>query len=205
MRTRLGRILVAIALLAGLLAPGVAQAGAKSDIDFRIKAGKHGDSTRGSGLRCFQFKTKVDRTLRFQVLFTSGMTYNLNSADQFDWCKAMGITGINIHKNSIRLGWRWLPSENRMELGFYGYIKKQRISKPLVKVALNTWVNVEMRFHRNGLRVTAGGVTHEVNQSLGLSRWFPTSTWMLKTAYFGGNQTAPAELKHIRVRGIDLD
>ena len=116
MRTKLGRILVAVALLAGLLAPSAAQAGARSDIDFRIKAGKHGDSTRGSGLRCFQFKTKVDRTLRFQVLFTSGMTYNLNSADQFDWCKVMGSRASASTRTASawagggsrpRTGWSW--------------------------------------------------------------------------------------------------
>ena len=56
------------------------------------------------------------------------------------------------------LGWRWLPSEQKVELGFYGYLKGQRVSQALAKVDLGRWVDIEIRFHKNGLALEADGL-----------------------------------------------
>lgn len=182
---RLG--VAALALFA--LAAGLAYAA--DEITFAIPAGKHGDAG-GLGLRKPQFKRHVDRTLTFKARFTDSAAYvTALPSNQGDWNKLMGISTNRIHRNSIRLGWRWLPGESLMQLGFYGYIKGERISAALTKVPLNEWVDVSLRLHNDGLTATAGGVSYIKLAGLGLSRVIPTMTWVLQTAYFGGDETAP--------------
>lgn len=199
--------IAALLLLLGTAAP--ASAGALSNITFRIKKGKHGDSNGlKSGLKCMQFKTRVDRTLRFQVKFHSNAAYTTaSSSNQSDNNKCMGITGVNIHGDSIRLGWSYNLSTQKMRLTFYGYANGQRISQPLTEVNLNQWVDVELRMHRGGLSAKANGASFAVNRNLKFSRWFPTLTFMLKTCYFGGDETQPnnsdmnVSVRNISIRG----
>lgn len=197
---------IAFALLVSCFVVAVAgrEAGAQTtlrDADFRIRRGDHDDSTSG-GLKLFCLGTRLDRTVAFQVSFPPSAAYRTgNPANQLDWNKVMGITTPRIHHNSIRLGWRWLPAEDRMELGFYGYIRGRRIDQAIAKVRLDEWVDCEIRLHRGGLAVRVGSARHERNESLGLSSFFPTPTWVLRTAYFGGDEPAPHDMV-VRVRSI---
>jgi hypothetical protein len=191
----------ALALLAAITLCSVALAATLPDTTFLIRAGQHEDSTPGS-IAAFCFGTHMDRTLSFQVLFPASAAYvTVDAANQLDWNKVMGITTLLIQRNSIRLGWRWLPPEGKFELGFYGYLKGQRIMQPLVKVLPGAWTDVTLEMHRDRLVAEAGGVRHEARGNLGLSMFFPTPTWVLKTAYFGGDETAPHDMQ-VFVRGI---
>jgi len=198
------RTLETLALTAFLVLLGAGEAAAQTtlrDADFRIRAGDHDDSTSG-GLKLFCLGTRLDRSVSFQVLFPASAAYRTSAAaNQLDWNKVMGITTLRIHHNSIRLGWRWLPSEDRMELGFYGYIRGRRIDQAIARVRLDEWVDVELRLHRGGLAVRVGSARYERAESLGLSSIFPTPTWILRTAYFGGDETAPHDMT-VRVRSI---
>jgi hypothetical protein len=194
--------LATLIAFATALAPAEAHAATLPDATFTINQGKHESGSILSGPRLFCLSTRVDRTVSFKVLFTSTCEYQTqNAANQGDWNKVMGITTLDIHKNSIRLGWRWLPAERKIELGFYGYAKGQRIMQPLTKVNLDEWATVELRMHRGGLSAVANGTRHEVSQSLGFSSFFPTPTWVLRTAYFGGDETAPHAMT-LRVKEI---
>ncbi|MHC4829460.1 MAG: hypothetical protein ACYTFT_03755 [Planctomycetota bacterium] len=197
--------IAALLLLLGTAAP--ASAGALSNITFRIKPGKHGDSNGlKSGLKCMQFKTRVNRTLRFQVKFHPNSAYTTRSAsNQSDNNKCMGITTTNFHGGSLRLGWAYNPTNNKMRLRFYGYMKGQRISHELTQVNLNEWVNVELQMNRDFLRASANGASFTKNGSMGFSRGFPTLTFMLKTCYFGGDETQPnSSDMNISVRNISI-
>src|SRR5438309_7696089 len=78
----------------------------------------------------------VDRALRFRATFAADAAYaTANPANQSDWNKLMGLTTDRIHKNSIRLGWRWNPRTSRVELGFYGYLNGARFMSTLTDVA----------------------------------------------------------------------
>jgi hypothetical protein len=190
----------------GLVVPGTAQAG--DSTTFLIKKGHHDCTSYLLGLRALQVKTKVDRTVSFRGYFPDNATYTTASpGNQSDWNKLMGITTNLIHKNSIRLGWAWRPpsqgdtNSGKMALGFYGYIKGQRISQEITRVPLKTPFTCTLRMHNGGLSVTVNGIEHKRDLSLGFSNVIPTMTWMLQTAYFGGDEKAPHDI-NIRVEEI---
>jgi len=196
------RLLAAAAIAAALVlfAGPKALAAFFGDIDFRIRRGAHDSTPRGITDICVA--TRTNRTLTYQILFTPSCAYTTaQPGNQLDWNKAPGFSTVFIHRNSIRLGWRYLPAEDKVELGFYGYIQGQRIEQALTKVALDTWTDIEVRMHDGGLAVRAGPNRYERNQSLGFSSWFPTPTMVLRTCYFGGDETAPHDMT-VRVRGM---
>ena len=146
----------------------------------------------------------LDRTVSFNLRFDANANYlNGTPSTQSDWNKVMGLTSNRIHHNSLRIGWRWNPAAQVIELGFYGYIQGQRIDSKLASVPLGQSIACELHLDNNGMRATAGGVTRDVRQPLGLSGWFPTTTWLLRTAYFGGTETAPHDID-LSVSGITL-
>src|SRR5438309_4238159 len=103
----------------------------------------------------------------------------------------MGITTDRIHLNSIRIGWRYNPKTGRIELGFYGYLHGARAMPMLTEVALGQPIDCELRMTNNSLTARAGSASHIESGSLGVS--LPL-TWVLHSAYFGGDETAPHDL-----------
>ena len=204
MRIRLAFFALLVALVAPLSIPS-AEGGSLPDKAFRIKSGQHYDTTfilnRTPGLH---LSGHTDRTLTFKARFHADAAYATQiPANQFDWCKLMGISTLRIHHNSIRLGWRYSPSDNKIELGFYGYIQDQRFMEPIGKVDFNQWADVEIHMSNAGLMVRVGANRVQKNMSLGLSSFFPTATVILDTAYFGGDETAPHDI-HIDVKDIGV-
>ena len=173
-----------------------------SSENFHLKAGEHG--AEEGGLRALHLGVKQDRTLRFKVKFSANVPYTTRAAsNQSDWNKLMGITTNRIHRNSIRLGWAWNPTSGQVDLGYYGYTQGTRTMPKLTSVALETWVDVEIHLDNGGERVIAGGIKHEERSSLGLSGWIPTMTWVLCTAYFGGDEKAPHDMD-VQVKDLSL-
>ena len=192
--------------IAAVLLASVALAGTLPDARFVLQAGHHYDSgCILAGPRAFALDTHLDRSVSFQCLFEPSCAYRtVNPVNQFSWNKLMGITTARIHHNSIRLGWRYDRTTAKISLGFYGYIKGNRIMKDLVEVDLGQWIDVRIEMTPNLESVTVNGTRIEENQSLGLSMFFPTPTWILRTAYFGGTETAPQDMA-IEVRAIRID
>ena len=75
---------------------------------FTIEKGQH----RSSGL----FKTTKSQILQFDVMFDSSAVYTVNSQDQADVNKLLGLSDHKQYHmdNSIRLGWRYY--NNKLEL-----------------------------------------------------------------------------------------
>lgn len=166
---------------------------AAASMQFHIKGGEHG-ATKG-GITSLQIGWHVDRTVRFKAVFHSNVPYATRTpSNQLDWNKLMGFTTNRIHHNSIRLGWRWRPDLKKVEVGHYGYIQGARTMLPLTTVELDAPLDVEIKIWNDGQAVRAGAAAHTEARSLGLSGWIPTMTWLLKTAYFGGDETAPHDL-----------
>ena len=168
--------------------------------DFRIKKNRH-RATRGGPK-----KLRVGRRSRrvgYRVRFESNVPYRTRDAgNQNDWNKLVGISTSRIHHNSIRLGWRWNPNRDRVELGFYGYLRGDRTFRKIAEVRTGQWIDVELVLDPNRLSVRAGSGYHEVVGDLGLNGL--TSTWALVTAYFGGDEKAPHDM-NITVRDLDVD
>ena len=81
-----------------------------------------------------------------------------------------------------------------MELGFYGYWNRTRYSMPLTQVNLNEWVDVEMSLTSGGIAARAGTATWQQAGTFRIPRWMPVFTAVLRTAYFGGDETAPQDM-----------
>ncbi|TNF26527.1 MAG: hypothetical protein EP329_21175 [Deltaproteobacteria bacterium] len=171
--------------------------------DFVIKRGKH--DARPKGVRKLQLRKSFSRTLHFQIRFDSSVRYaTADPQNQHDWNKVMGFTTYLIHKNSIRLGWRYNPTTDLVELGYYGYLARQRGSKLLDAIPIGAWADVELGMDTERMYVTVNGVTHEQSGDMDLSSWLPIGTVALVTAYFGGDEKAPQAIR-VEVRGIVVD
>lgn len=55
-----------------------------------------------------------------------------------------------------------------------------------------------------GMSLSVNGIEHSERGGLGVAGWVPVSTWLLRTAYFGGDEKAPHTM-HIDVRGVVVD
>jgi hypothetical protein len=193
-----------LSIVTGLVAAAlVAPAAYAFSHSFTVKRGKH----EATGPAVFSVKKpkigkRQDRTLRFQAYFTASALYrSQNPHNQHDFNKLLGISSARIHHNSIRLGWRARPDQRVISLGFYGYAAGRRIMEELTTVPINQWVDVELRMHSNGMHAVAGGRRHEFNGSLGFHGL--TSTWLLRTMYFGGDEKAPQDIT-VNVRNVNL-
>jgi len=174
-----------------------------NDVNFRIAKDKH--KSRPNGVRKLKLAKSFSRQLHFQVRFGEDTRYTTSDPNnQADWGKLMGFTTNRIHKNSIRLGWAWNPSAQKVDLGFYGYLDGQRTMERLTSVTPGEWADVSIRFDDGGQSLSVNGIEKSVRGDLGVAGWVPVSTWLLRTAYFGGDEKAPHTM-HIEVRGIVVD
>lgn len=202
------RMMAGAVLVVALLAGGVASAGPcqntnLDDRHFVIKKGKH--NGRPQSVVKWKLKRDFSRTLHFQVRFDASVRYaTQDPQNQHDWNKIMGVTTYRIHKNSIRLGWRYNPKTDRVELGYYGYLGGARTMPMLTSVALGEWADVSLGMDNDSMFVEVNGVRHEETGDLKLPSVLPTSTWILATAYFGGDEKAPQTIS-VDVRGIVAD
>ncbi len=173
------------------------------DVDFRIPRKRH--KSRPHGVRKLHLGKRFSRELHFQVRFGDDVRYTTaDPQNQADWGKLLGFTTNRIHKNSIRLGWAWDPRTERVNLGYYGYLDGKRTMPQLTSVALGEWADVTIKFDDGGMSLSVNGIEHSERGSLGVADWVPVSTWLLRTAYFGGDEKAPHTM-HIDVRGIVVD
>ena len=195
-------LLLALAV-ALVLAPRAAPARSLADIDFTIKKGNHDASGEGVRAHMVKIGKRHDRRVSFKVLFTSSAAYQTASAShQSDSNKVMGISILRIHEDSVRLGWAFDPKTQKMQLRFYAWVNGTHDNRELVQVPLNQWVDVELTLNDRGMTVRAAGVTQTRQADLGWKGL--TTTSILRTAYFGGVETAPKDIT-VKVKDISAD
>src|SRR5260221_7763186 len=166
----------------------------RTSYDFTVKSGHH--RSNHDFIARPHLGHRVDRALSFRAAFSADVAYaTQNPSNQSDWNKLMGLTTDRIHKNSIRIGWRWNPRSQRVELGFYGYLNGARFMQMLADVAPGQAIDCELRMTNQGLFARAGSALHAENGSLGVS--LPLTS-VLHSAYFGGDETAPHDI-HVSV------
>ena len=90
------------------------------------------------------------------------------------------------------------PRTQRVELGFYGYLNGTRFMQMLGDAAPGQPIDCELRMTNQGLFARAGGASHGESGSMGVS--LPL-TWVLHSAYFGGDETAPHQI-HVSVSNV---
>lgn len=171
------------------------------DRSFVIRAGDH-DSSPG-GVKAMRTQTELDRWVTFRAYFHADAAYaTTDPVNQWDWNKLMGLSAVDIHEDSIRLGWRYDPEADAIDLGFYGYRDGVRISEELTSVPLETWFEARLEMTEDHLYASVDGFAHEITP--GPSGAAVRTTWVVASAYFGGDETAPHDI-HIDVTDVRTD
>ena len=171
------------------------------DASFEIDRNDHYGRPRGSTKR----KSEFDRFLSFQVRFQSDCDYiSEDPVNQHDWNKLMGLSTINVHDDSVRLGWRYEPATDEIELGLYAYRDGERIYDEVASIPLETWADVTLILSESEISVEVDGAVSSVTGRGSGTGLFNGTTWVLRTAYFGGDEKAPQDV-HIDVRDIWTD
>ena len=98
----------------------------KFDKTFLIKKGNHYSSA-------FLFKIYIlfngSKTFKFKINFSSDFRYNIGN-NQLDTNKLVGIGFLPWHHvDSIRFGYRYNPTKDKVEIYGYSYVNKIRIIK----------------------------------------------------------------------------
>lgn len=207
--------------------------GGDSNVDLHINAGNHSD-----GLNFPNNLTLINptlptsltwaRSIRFIAEFRTGCNYVFTgtaTTNQVDWNK---LWSLNVSPysdlTSVRLGWRWNPVKNKVELGLYGHIMhvdKQpyltlfpahqgREFLYVTEVNQNQGIECELILGAEGMGVIAGYVGSFIKRRGIFPAISPTSqapnvtTVSRKSAFFGGDESAPAYTV-IRVININAD
>lgn len=132
------------------------------------------------------------------VTFDSTCIYDLNGVDNQDWNKVFGLgfvgskdqdLGAAPHQvDGARVGWRWNPTRQRIDLAAYVYVGGQRTMFKVAETAINqpTRMTIKIDYDRKVYQVLGGQpvpFTHD-------------KVFAYKTGvYFGGNEPAPHQIR----------
>ncbi len=164
---------------------------------FTIKKGEHYSSPKKVKL----LTSPMKKGFQWLIYFDDTCKYNLNSVDQLDWNKACGISLFDFipnDNNSIRLGWRYNPESDKIELTAYVHDQGPTVFLPDepfevdphkgIRVTIRTYVDkwvLEVTEIEAKKTKTFSYTPKEVN------------TYMFAYEngfYFGGNKTAPHDM-----------
>lgn len=152
--------------------------------EFKIKEGKHYSGTH--------FSLFSGESLSIMFQFDDSAVYQTKEPNnQKDINKLFGFSdcGNRHHKNSIRLGWRWLNEQ--LEIHSYSYVNSERKHKLITTVPLNEPIPAEIKVLPEGsYLVTVNGIT--VKSQRGCTGKHPLGYILFP--YFGGDETAPHDI-----------
>jgi hypothetical protein len=153
-------------------------------ITYVIPAGSHFSSQS-------TFKAFQDSVLKFTVRFDSSAIYsNREASNQGDINKLYGFAEEGSHhENSARFGWNW---ENRkLNLYAYSYVEGERHSYLLGEAEIGNEYNCSIRLSGNDYVFQFNNNSHSIPRAINTK----TATGYLLYPYFGGDETAPHEIR----------
>jgi hypothetical protein len=158
---------------------------------FLIKKGSHSSSGFHFG---FTFKDRIS----FEAKFDESCLYTIDDNDKYDVNKLFGFsTTIFHHKQSARLGWRCLDGSN-IQLLTYSYNDSKRDLKDLDVICevkpdqlfFAEIIDLEDKYeYRVFLDTDDFIIKHDKKKK----DWMPFHYFLFP--YFGGNKTAPHDMK----------
>jgi len=158
---------------------------------FRIPAGKH-------RARPWRFGLWFDKnSFAWKVKFTESCRYDLQSQDQFDTNKLIGIGYLpGHHKESARFGWRYDTVAGLIALDAYCYVRGQRVIKHIA------WCEIGKEY-RLRLKVLDTSYYFDVyepdavkaNGIVTVEHFHEKKLKYRLGVFFGGNKVAPHEIK----------
>lgn len=143
------------------------------------------------------------REVSATVTFDSSCIYDLQSVDQNDWNKVIGLGFVGSKNQSLgsaphqvdgaRVGWRWNPETQKIDLACYAYVDGQRTAFKVGETSINqpVYLSIKIDYNKKEYRVMEGEPI----------RFTHNKKFAYKTGlYFGGNRPAPHA---IRVKIVD--
>lgn len=135
------------------------------------------------------------------VTFDSSCIYDVGAVDAYDWNKVIGLgfvgsqnqditTGTPPHQiDGARIGWRWNPQRQRIDLGAYAYVEGKRIDFKVAEafIGVPTKLTIKIDYNRKLYQFMGGQQTVSFTHN---------KSFAYKTGlYFGGNQPAPHQIR----------
>ena len=162
---------------------------------YIIKKGKH----KASG---FHFGLTFKKSIKFQAKFHESCLYNLGNNDNYDINKLYGFsTTIFHHKQSARIGWRCIDGEN-IEILTYSYNDSNRDltdSEILGDVKPNELFQCEITDNEDHYLYKFYKIKNDKFEIVSSAIDKKQKDWFLfhyiLYFYFGGNNTAPHDMK----------
>ncbi len=149
----------------------------------------------------FKRKTGIlisPREIAATVTFDSSCIYDLQSVDQHDWNKVIGLGFVGSKNQDLgsaphqvdgaRVGWRWNPETQKIDLACYAYVDGQRTAFKVGETSINQPIrlSVKIDYNKKEYRVMEGEPV----------RFNHNKKFAYKTGlYFGGNQPAPHTIR----------
>jgi hypothetical protein len=166
--------------------------------EYVIEEGKH--YANGTMLKVSLIWKKVSKVNETKyVTFDYSALYDLGDNDQHDINKLYGFSdcGNRHHKNSARIGWRPTKDIDKVQLVAYVYNNGKRLTaKHLADVDIFKRTKTQITLDRNNYYFKVGN-NPTVSMPRGCNKKRVTGYRLYP--YFGGNKTAPHEVR------IDLD
>ncbi|MCY7359694.1 MAG: hypothetical protein LH609_20015 [Rudanella sp.] len=138
------------------------------------------------------------REVSATVMFDSTCMYDVTQVDEFDYNKVFGLGfmgaqdqhwGQAPHQvDGARVGWRWNPKKNQIDLGTYVYIAGKRITQDLGSMKIN-----EER--RLTIKINYTNKTYTVMNGEPIPFTHKKTVAYRNGLYFGGNQPAPQKIR----------
>ncbi len=126
---------------------------------------------------------------RVKVMFTQSCKYRLPGLDWMDANKLFGVSWLGFKRRSFRIGWRWNPIEDCIELCAYRRIGDERFID---------WFPLKLPVYQEiyiGMEFEADKVFVFVENKVARNYDFPVSWLMLRhNVFFGGNNSAPQDV-----------
>ncbi|MCQ2608766.1 MAG: hypothetical protein MJ197_08785 [Bacteroidales bacterium] len=154
-------------------------------MNYLIKKGHHYATPLELVKKFLGIRCAVNRVVPATVVFSPNCRYDVG-CDQSDINKLYGFSiGCRHHKNSARIGWRYVPKEDKIELVTYCYRNGVRLAEKHLQ-----WCDFGLEYkthivsHDNRVVfLSKNNVIDEQMEVKGIS--YPLSL------YFGGNCKAP--------------
>jgi hypothetical protein len=148
---------------------------------------------RGEHYSTHPFKLYTGKTsLPVVVNFDESCRYDLGTIDQLDVNKLAGVSFGNHETNSIRIGWAYNLTTQKMDLFAYCYQNTARIINAIGSCNLSEEVSIklELNFKAHSFKISLAGAA---------SQEFAYNYPSLKVGYylfpyFGGNIPAPHDM-----------
>lgn len=161
-------------------------------MEYTFKKGRHYPTPcMGIDLRLFPHQREYN--LACDVRFHDNCSYDIDT-DQSDINKLLGFAYGPHHRESDRVGWRYIKDTGMMELMLYSYEHSKVIKKSLGSVPLNEWfslsMNVVISDDKRLITIRINNKTRNFTLEAPRSYWFQYRL----TPYFGGNRTSPHDM-----------